>query len=100
VEEQTHAYVPVGFLFELINKTMGREIDPNLYPNREKLTGFWVAGIHCHLIERSKKNCNDLVSSIGWTENSLPKQDYKVQGIVHLDVVSCTSSISHVTSSA
>jgi hypothetical protein len=36
VEEQTHAHVPVGFLFELINKPMGREIDPNLYPNRAK----------------------------------------------------------------
>ena len=36
VEEQTHAHVPVGFLFEPINKPMGREIDPNPYPNRAK----------------------------------------------------------------
>jgi hypothetical protein len=36
VEEQTHAYVPVGFPFESINKPMGREIDPNPYPNRAK----------------------------------------------------------------
>jgi hypothetical protein len=27
---------PVGFLFEPINKPMGREIDPNSYPNRAK----------------------------------------------------------------
>jgi hypothetical protein len=36
VEEQTHAHVPVGFLFEPINKPMGREIDSNSYPNRAK----------------------------------------------------------------
>jgi hypothetical protein len=36
VEEQTHAHVPVGFSFEPINKPMGREIDPNPYPNRAK----------------------------------------------------------------
>jgi hypothetical protein len=36
VEEQTHAHIPVGFLFERINKPMGREIDPNPYPNRAK----------------------------------------------------------------
>jgi hypothetical protein len=36
VEEQTHAHVPVGFSFEPINKSMGREIDPNSYPNRAK----------------------------------------------------------------
>jgi hypothetical protein len=36
VEEQTHAHVPVGFLFEPINKPMSREIDPNSYPNRAK----------------------------------------------------------------
>jgi hypothetical protein len=36
VEEQTHAHVPVGFPFEPINKPMGKEIDPNLYPNRAK----------------------------------------------------------------
>jgi hypothetical protein len=36
VEEQTHAHVPVGFLFEPINKPMGKEIDPNPYPNRAK----------------------------------------------------------------
>jgi hypothetical protein len=36
VEEQTHAHVPVGFPFEPINKPMGREIDPNSYPNRAK----------------------------------------------------------------
>ena len=36
VEEQTHAHVPVGFPFEPINKPMGREIDPNPYPNRAK----------------------------------------------------------------
>jgi hypothetical protein len=36
VEEQTHAHVPVGFLFEPINKPMDREIDPNPYPNRAK----------------------------------------------------------------
>jgi hypothetical protein len=36
VEEQTHTHVPVGFLFEPINKPMGREIDPNSYPNRAK----------------------------------------------------------------
>jgi hypothetical protein len=28
---------------------MGREIDPNPYPNGEKPTGFRVAGTHCHL---------------------------------------------------
>jgi hypothetical protein len=49
VEEQTHAHVPVGFSFEPINKPMGREIDSNSYPNREKHTGFRVAGTHCHL---------------------------------------------------
>jgi hypothetical protein len=37
VEEQIHAaHVPIGFLFEPINKPMGREIDPNPYPNRVK----------------------------------------------------------------
>jgi hypothetical protein len=36
VEEQTHVHVPVGFPFEPINKTMGREIDPNSYSNRTK----------------------------------------------------------------
>jgi hypothetical protein len=36
VEEQTHAHIPVGFPFETINKPMGREIDPNPYPNRAK----------------------------------------------------------------
>jgi hypothetical protein len=36
VEEQTHAHVPVGFPFEPINKPVGREIDPNPYPNRAK----------------------------------------------------------------
>jgi hypothetical protein len=36
VEEQTHAHVPAGFSFEPINKPMGREIDPNPYPNRAK----------------------------------------------------------------
>jgi hypothetical protein len=36
VEEQTHAHVPAGFPFEPINKPMGREIDPNPYPNRVK----------------------------------------------------------------
>jgi hypothetical protein len=37
VEEKTHAYVPVGFLFEPINKPIGREIDSNSYPNRAKI---------------------------------------------------------------
>jgi hypothetical protein len=36
VEEQTHVHIPVGFPFEPINKPMGREIDPNPYPNRAK----------------------------------------------------------------
>jgi hypothetical protein len=36
VEEQTHAHVPVGFPFEPINNLIGREIDPNSYPNRAK----------------------------------------------------------------
>jgi hypothetical protein len=36
VEKQTHAHVSVGFPFELINKPMNREIDPNSYPNRAK----------------------------------------------------------------
>jgi hypothetical protein len=36
MEEQTHTHVPVGFPFEPINKPMGREIDPNPYPNRAK----------------------------------------------------------------
>jgi hypothetical protein len=36
VEEQIHAHVSVGFPFESINKPMGREIDPNSYPNRAK----------------------------------------------------------------
>jgi hypothetical protein len=49
VEEQIHAHVPVGFSFEPINKPMGREINPNSYPNREKSTGFQVAGTNCHL---------------------------------------------------
>jgi hypothetical protein len=39
--------VSVEFLFEPINKSMGRKID--LYPNREKSIEFWVAGTHCHL---------------------------------------------------
>ena len=52
VEEQTHAHVPVGFLFEHINKPMGREICPNPYPNRAKTTGFRVAGTHCHLYSK------------------------------------------------
>jgi hypothetical protein len=37
VEEQIHAHVPVGFLFEPINKPMSREIDLNPYPNRAKI---------------------------------------------------------------
>jgi hypothetical protein len=36
VEERTRTHVPVGFPFEPINKPMGREIDPNPYPNRAK----------------------------------------------------------------
>jgi hypothetical protein len=36
VEERTRTHVPVGFPFESINKPMGREIDPNSYPNRAK----------------------------------------------------------------
>jgi hypothetical protein len=36
VEEQTHAHIPVGFLFEPINKLMGIEINPNIYLNRAK----------------------------------------------------------------
>jgi hypothetical protein len=36
VEGQTHAYVPVGCLFEPINKPIGREIGPDSYPNRAK----------------------------------------------------------------
>jgi hypothetical protein len=37
VEEQPHAHVLVWFPFEPINKPMGREIDPNSYPNRAKI---------------------------------------------------------------
>jgi hypothetical protein len=36
VKEQTHAHVPVGFLFKLINKFMVREIDANSYSNGTK----------------------------------------------------------------
>jgi hypothetical protein len=36
-EERIHAHVSVGFSFEPINKPMGREIDPNSYPNRAKI---------------------------------------------------------------
>jgi hypothetical protein len=36
VEEQIQAHVSVGFLFKLINKPIGRQIDPNPYPNRLK----------------------------------------------------------------
>jgi hypothetical protein len=36
VEERTRTHVPVGFPFEPITKPMGREIDPNPYPNRAK----------------------------------------------------------------
>jgi hypothetical protein len=49
VEEQMHAHVPVGFPFEPINKSMGREIGLNPYLIEEKSTGFRVAGTHCHL---------------------------------------------------
>jgi hypothetical protein len=36
VEERIRTHIPVGFPFEPINKPMGREIDPNPYPNRAK----------------------------------------------------------------
>ena len=36
VEEQIQAHVSVGVLFKLINKPIGRQIDPNPYPNRLK----------------------------------------------------------------
>jgi hypothetical protein len=49
VEEQTHVHVPVGFLFEPINKPMSREIDSNSYPNRAKTHQVSGSGYHCHL---------------------------------------------------
>jgi hypothetical protein len=49
VEEQTHVHVPVGFLFEPINKLMGREIDQTHTLVEQKPIGFQVAGTHCHL---------------------------------------------------
>jgi hypothetical protein len=82
VKERTRTHdVPVGFPFEPINKPMGREIDPNPYPNRAKPTGFRVAVTHCHLYTSLYQLCTHYRNpGLCRVPGSLPSAFYRALG--------------------